>query len=92
MSLEAILQWGLTLVVGAIVYWTKRQDSRADGFDVRLDEIERTMHTQCVSREEFIREGSELKSDYQREQDALTNHLVRIEAKLDRVIEGIKKP
>lgn len=91
MNLDAILQGCLALVLGGVVYWTKRQDVRSDGFDVRLDDIERTLHTGYVSRVECNRESSELKSDYQREQDKLTAHLVRIEAKLDRVIEGMKK-
>ena len=92
MNLDMILQGCLALVLGGVVYWTKRQDMRSDGFDVRLDEVERTLHKQYVSREDCIRESSMLKSDYRREQDAFAARLVRIEAKLDRIIEGIKAP
>ena len=90
MSLDVILQGGLALIIGVIVYWVKRQDARSDTFDVRMDDMERVMHTQYISQERYTRESSELKADYRREQDSASERLVRIEAKLDRLIEGTK--
>ncbi len=80
------IQSMLLLALGIVVYWAKRQDSRTDVIDTRLDEIERVVHTQYVPVDNYNRDQDGIKKDYQREQDLTRQWLTRIEAKIDSLI------
>lgn len=77
---EAIVAGGLGLIAGGYTI-VQAMHRRVNNVDTRLDRVEITLARDYVPRSEFMAT-----------QEKLEEHMIRIEQKLDRMLERSQKP